>query len=228
MDLARRRPTERRTRRPFPGVAVLLGRHRRLVVALLLATASGVAVDAATARPPAGVLVVAAAADLPAGHLLAAADLTQVAVPRGVVPEGVVSAGALVGEVLAAPMRRGEVVTDVRVLTSVAGGLSAGQVALAVRLDDEGAVRWLRPGQRVDVLAVPADPLSGVVAAGSGRAEVVARGVAVLDVPGPGSGSAFPTVEAASSTVLLALDGDDARTVAASSAAGWLTLTLLP
>jgi len=206
---------------------MLLRRYRRLVVAALLAAASGVAVEAATAAPPAGVLVAVAASDLPAGHALAETDLAQVALPAVAVAGGVVPLADLVGEVLAAPVRHGEAVTDVRVLSSVASGLSAGQVGLAVRLGDDGAVRWLRPGQRVDVLAVPADPVSGAVDGGSGRADVVARAVTVLDVPERGGGSAFVAADA-SSAVLLALDEDDARSVAASSAGGWLTLALLP
>ena len=71
------------------------------------------------------------------------------------------------GRTLAAPLREGEPVTDVRV---VAEGLLAGYpslVAAPVRIADAGAVRLLRVGDRVDVVAT--DPANG-------RAEVADRG----------------------------------------------------
>lgn len=232
---ARRDQPVRRSpwRRPRQGLGRLVRRYRRLVVALLLAVASGVAVDAATAVPPPGTPVTSAARDLPAGTTLQGADLVQVAVPRGAVPAGALPRDDLVGRVLAAPVRRGEAVTDVRLLGSVSG-LGAGQVAVAVRLGDAGAVRWVQPGQRVDVLAVPADPLGGGVDVRRDQADVVARNVVVLDVPAPADSSAFGAgvvggaAGADAPVVLLSVDGTEARSVAASSAGAWLTLTLLP
>lgn len=211
----------------------MLGRYRRLVVALALAVASGLAVDAATAAPPPGTTLVAVARDLPAGHHLEAADLTGVSVPEQAVPAGAVPAGAgpadgLVGEVLAAPVRRGEVVTDVRLLSSFTRGLASGQVALPLHLADEGAVRWVRPGQRVSVLAVTADPVSGA-AGTSDPADVVARDVVVLDVPQPADPSSFGAADpAGAAVVLLSVSEQQARTLAGRAAGGWLTVTVMP
>jgi Flp pilus assembly protein CpaB len=72
-----------------------------------------------------------------------------------------------VGRVLAGPMRRGEVLTDVRL---VGGGLLEGYgpgiVATPVRVADGGTVRLVRPGDQVDVLAAgvtEADPATELI-----------------------------------------------------------------
>jgi pilus assembly protein CpaB len=186
------------------------------------------AVDAATAAPPRGVDVTTAARDLPAGHTLGAGDLRSVAVPRAAVPAGTVTADRLVGDVLAAPVRAGEVLTDVRVLGSANAAVAPGHLALPVRLGDAGAVQWLRPGVRVRVLAVLADPVSGEVT-NEPAARVVAREVVVLDVPDRGGGGLGLDGGGTDGTVvLLSVPEPDARAVAAAGAGGWLTVALLP
>ncbi|MER8045241.1 hypothetical protein [Streptomyces sp. NPDC094032] len=57
-------------------------------------------------------------------------------------------------------------------------------VSAPVRIADAETVRLLRPGDRVDVIAAPAMTTLG--AGGSGEARVVASGVRVAEVPGPG------------------------------------------
>ncbi|MCF6522312.1 RcpC/CpaB family pilus assembly protein [Streptomyces sp. JJ36] len=63
----------------------------------------------------------------------------------------------------------------------------AEQVAAPVRIADAAAVRLLRPGDRVDVVAGSAGDAGH---ASSGAARVLARGARVAEVPEPGGGTA--------------------------------------
>ncbi|MFJ4645843.1 RcpC/CpaB family pilus assembly protein [Streptomyces bobili] len=64
---------------------------------------------------------------------------------------------------------------------------TAGRVRAAVRISDAATVRLLRPGDRVDVIAVaPAERSAGP----EGAAQVVARRALVTKVPEPAGGSA--------------------------------------
>src|SRR5439155_18145002 len=96
--------------------------RRALAVGLLLAAAvvwlrgpdaGGVA--AATSRP--GVSVLIAARDLAAGTTLTAADLRAATIPSDLVAAGAVRPGArLAGRVIAGAVRRGEAITDARLV----------------------------------------------------------------------------------------------------------------
>ena len=79
---------------------------------------------------------------------------------------------------LAAPLRRGEPVTDVRLVGPGLADGHPGVTAVPVRLPDAGMVDLLAAGDRIDLVA--ADPQ------GAG-ARVVAVGVPVLAVPGAAS-----------------------------------------
>jgi hypothetical protein len=71
-------------------------------------------------------------------------------------------------------MRRGEVVTDRRIVRADRmGGYPDGTVLASVRLADADALVNLRVGDRVDVVAVVPD----------GDAEVVARGAVIVTLP---------------------------------------------
>jgi Flp pilus assembly protein CpaB len=97
----------------------------------------------------------------------------------------------VLGRMLAAPMREGEPVTDVRLLEpSLLSALGRpGLVAVPVRLTDgAAAAAVLHPGDVVDVLSVgseagpdPSDPSASDPAAPAAR--VVADSVTVLSVP---------------------------------------------
>ncbi|GAB3201208.1 SAF domain-containing protein [Nocardioides hungaricus] len=146
--------------------------RRRLLAALLTAVAVAAALQAATAPPPAEVPVTVAARDLPSGAVLTDADLRTVGFVPGSVPAGIVDAA--VGRTLAAPLRAGEPLTDVRL---VGPGLTEGYPGLAavpVRLPDAGVAGLLTVGDRVDLVA--ADPQGG-------PATVVAADAAVLALP---------------------------------------------
>lgn len=153
-------------------------RRRRPLAAVLAGIAVATGIHAAAAPPPPRVPLLVAAHDLPAGTVLASDDLTEVALAPDVVPDRV--AATPVGRVLAAPLRRGEAVTDVRL---VGPGLAEGYpdvTAVPVRLPDPAMVDLLRVGDRIDLLAT--DPQ------GDG-ASVVATDVPVLAIPRPSTGA---------------------------------------
>jgi Flp pilus assembly protein CpaB len=169
--MRRDRPTDRLVA-PVRAVRRALLARRRLLAAVLTAVAVASGIHAAAAPPPTAVDVAVAARDLPAGTVLGPGDLRTVGFAPGSVPAGA-SYDAL-GRTLAAPLRAGEPVTDVRVVGPALTEGYPGLTAVPVRLPDAAMVDLLRVGDRVDL--VSADPQ------GSG-ASVVATDVPVLAVP---------------------------------------------
>jgi Flp pilus assembly protein CpaB len=182
-------------------VRLALARRRRLAVAGCLAAAVAAAVHALAPAPPPTVPVWVAARDLPAGHLLAARDVAAGAWPPSALPSGVVADP--VGATLAGPVRRGEPMTDARLLgAGLLTGQPAGTVAVAVRLADPGGLAGVRSGDRVDVLAgattggtvvgTIGGGVDGTVPDGQDELPAPARAVAeaalVLAVPGSSEG----------------------------------------
>jgi pilus assembly protein CpaB len=192
------------------------------VLALVLAVRPPPASDVpAPGRPTVPVAV--AAADLPAGAVLTPGDLVVAALPPGGAPDGsAADPGELTGQVLAAPVRSGEVVTDVRVVgPGLWSSVPDGQVATPVRLADLAVATLLRPGDRVDVLAAAGEN-------GSTAVEVVATGALVLTAPPGGAGGDIgrDVASDASGLLVLAVPPDTARRLAAAAAGGTLTVTL--
>jgi len=170
--------SDRRLSRALRRVRRVVLARRRLLAAVLTGVAVAAGVQAATAPPPPSVGVLTAARDLPAGAVLDNDDLVTTEFTPGSVPSGATRDAA--GRTLAAPVRRGEPVTDVRLLGPA---LTAGDpelTAVPVRLPDAEMVALLEVGDRIDLIAT--DPQ------GSG-ASVVATGVPVLAVPPPAPGT---------------------------------------
>ncbi|WKN49224.1 SAF domain-containing protein [Nocardioides sp. Arc9.136] len=145
--------------------------RRRLLAAVLTAVAVAAGLQATAEPPPATVAVTVAARDLPVGTVVTSQDVVRAAWAPGSAPTGLPDP---VGRVLAAPVRRGEPVTDVRL---VGPGLTDGRpdlTAVPVRLPDAGMADLLEVGDEIDLLA--ADPRSG-------GAAVVATSVPVLALP---------------------------------------------
>ena len=163
--------------------------------------------------------VVVAAADLPAGATLASSDLVVTALPADAVPAGVVAdPGELTGRVLAAPLRAGEPVTDVRLVgPALWSAVPEGQVAAPVRLADLAVATLLRAGDRVDVLAATDD-------GGGATVEQVATGALVLTAPAPAADDGPAAGDAG--LLVLAVTPDTAGRLAAAAAGGTLTVTL--
>jgi Flp pilus assembly protein CpaB len=173
-------------RRPVDRLLTALSGHRRggrraravrrmAAVALLV----GAAVLATAGPSPAargGTVVQVASRDLPAGATLQPPDLRTSAIPSP--PDGALPATpAPIGRVLAAPVRQGEILTDVRLLDSGGPRPGPGRVAVPVRPDDAGTVSLLQPGMRVAVIGVQAD----------GTARTLTGDAVVLWVPDAGT-----------------------------------------
>jgi pilus assembly protein CpaB len=154
--------------------------RRRLLAGGLAAGSVAFAIQALAPPPPAGTDVVVAARDLSAGTVLSAGDLRLAHRPTGDVPRGALSiTAAATGRPVSSAVRRGEVLTDVRLVGPGAlRGLAAGTVAAPVRIADAESAALLRPGDVVDLLAAAAAP-----DAPTGEARLVASGVRVLLAP---------------------------------------------
>jgi pilus assembly protein CpaB len=160
----------------------------------LIVIAVAIVVARLSPKPAPTTAIVAAARDLPAGAVLRAADLRTIALPPAAVPLGATTeVAALVGSQLSGPLRRGEPLTDVRLIDGVLSRPAIGQVSAPVRLADSQAAQLLQPGQRIDVLAASTavgdagSPGSASAGAGSGSgsaiATVVAADVMVIAIP---------------------------------------------
>ncbi|MEU3446512.1 hypothetical protein AB0H29_04695 [Streptomyces thermolilacinus] len=76
--------------------------------------------------------------------------------------------------------------TAVPVRDPAAGRRASPQmVSVPVRIADAATVRLLRPGDRVDLIAVPVTPAGTAAENGAPEARVVAAGASVAAVPGP-------------------------------------------
>jgi Flp pilus assembly protein CpaB len=202
-------------------VMLAVGGPRRLLAAACAGLAVLAAVKAVTPPAPRTVAVWVAAHDLSGGSPLGAHDVRLADLPAQVVPAGAVaSADRPVGRLLAAPMRQGEPLTDVRLLgQSLLSALpQQGLVAVPVRVaDGSAAAALVQPGDVVDVLAA-ADPDAGT---GSTRPATVASAVRVLAVP-----ARVGTAGDGGGLVVVAVDPLQAAALARASASARLSLAL--
>jgi Flp pilus assembly protein CpaB len=166
--------------------------------------------------------VVVAARDLRPGTALTLDDVRIEKRLAAMVPDGSqANVGAVVGSTLAGPTRRGEVLTDVRLLGSRLAESTAGPGARIVplHLADSALTDLVRVGDVVDVLAAPATDSQ---ATGQALSRVVATDAVVVLV------SAKQKVQAADSdrVVLVALPARVANTVAGSALGQTVTFVL--
>jgi Flp pilus assembly protein CpaB len=157
--------------------------------------------------------VVVATRDLAPGITVTPDDVALSSRPAGTLPDGAVTIlDAAVGATLAGPSRRGEILTDARVLGSRLTGLSVGPNArtVPVHLADAAVLDLIRPGDVVDILgAPPADSTA--------RPRLLAVGaVVVLVSAAAGDGR----------VVLVALPAAAAHTLAAATLVQEVTLTI--
>lgn len=160
-----------------------VARHRRSLAFLLAFV--GVLVGLSAIRPerPSWPALIVGA-DLPAGHVLVSADLRTVELdPEARPATAVTAADDVLGRALAGPMSAGEMLLNNRVVgPGLLGPDSEGQVAMPVRIEDAAEVSFLRPGDRVDVLAADRGGATGE--SPETAAVTVARRARVLAVPG--------------------------------------------
>lgn len=184
---------------------------RRCLALVLLLIATVLALVPATSRSAATVLVLTADHDLRAGPALGPSDLTLTPIDPARVPAGALTdLGAAAGRVLAGPVRRGEILTDARLVGPALPGLPPDAAAVPIRLAD-----LLHPGSRVDVVAAAPD---------AGEISVVAHDAVVLLVPPP-AGDVGPEPNRGR-PVVVALPPDRATQVAGFSLQRQLTVTL--
>ena len=163
--------------------------------------------------------IVVATRDLASGVELTADDVRLENRTAATVPEGAQSdIDAVVGATLAGPARRGEVLTDVRVLGPRLAESVAGPDARIVPLPlaDSALLDLVRPGDVVDVLAAGVEGSST-----DARPQLVATNAVVVVVSekpkGAGSGS--------DRVVLVAVGAHAANDVAAAALLQTVTLT---
>lgn len=164
--------------------------------------------------------IVVAARDLAPGMELGAEDVRLETRMATTVPDGAeTDLAKVVGATLAGPARRGEALTDVRLLGPRLAESAAGPNARLVplHLDDTALLDLIRPGDVVDVLGAGADAGVGVDA----QPQVVATDAVVVLVSqkpvGAGSGG--------ERVVLVALPAHDANEVAGATLVQTVTLT---
>lgn len=175
-DQAVHRPT--RPARLHRAVRRAVLRRRRLLAALLIAAAVAAGLRAVAGPPPQTEPVWVAAHDLPAGRVVAGDDLVRREFPADAVPAGLVADAA--GGVLAGPLRRGEPVTDARLVRGTLAASYPGLAAMPIRIPDAAAVRLLAAGDRIDLIAT--DPQGG-------GSRVLMESTPVLAIPPPAPGA---------------------------------------
>ncbi|MDF5757612.1 Flp pilus assembly protein CpaB [Spongiactinospora sp. TRM90649] len=203
-------------------------RHRRLVAASLTATAVACALIILAPSPPLTVSVLTAARDLRSGPI-APGDLIPVPLPTTAVPAGAVqSPDRALGKTLAAPMRRGEPLTDVRLVgPPLVSTHIPGTIATPVRIADADAAALLTPGDTIDVLAARSGEWNEALAALP--AQTVADDVRVIAAPRPPTGTGTTAGGSAGGALLvLATTQEQAAKLAAAQATGRLSITIGP
>jgi Flp pilus assembly protein CpaB len=198
-----------------PDVARTLA-ARRIAAGLLVALAAVTAL-----RPDPGHTVravVVAARDLSPGVALSDDDVTLAERPAAWIPDGAADrVDTVVGATLAGPSRRGEVLTDARILGSRLTGLTTGPDARVVplHLADAAVLDLIRPGDVVDILGAPA-------ADADAHPRVVASNAVVVTVStaskAPGAGN--------DRVVLVALPAVAANALAGATLVQTVTLTI--
>lgn len=143
-----------RPHRPALHLTGWLTRNRRLVVALLLCLAAGIAVHQLTPAPAHSVKAIAAARDLPAGTSLGGGDMAAVSIPPSLLAAGSFTETAgLEGKQLAAPLRKGQLLSDAQLVgPGLLTGAPPGSAAVPLRMADPASIQLVSPGQLVNVV----------------------------------------------------------------------------
>ena len=150
--------------------------RRRPLAAICAAAAVVSGISAARPPPPPTTPVLVSAHDLPAGTVLGDNDIITVAWPSGGLPGGALDAtDPPPGRRVAAPMRAGEPLTDVRLVQpGLLAGYPPGHVLTTIRTADPATAGVIHVGDVVDV--VGADPQ------GRTPAVILCRAVSVVSV----------------------------------------------
>lgn len=194
-------------------------------MALLLCVAASITVHQLTPAPVHTVTALAAAKDLPAGSAMKASDLAYVQVPPAMMAAGFLDEESeLAGKQLAAPLRKGQLLTDAQLLgPGLLAGTLPGSAAVPLRMADPSSIQLVSPGQLVNV----------VLTAGNGfdqqaPSEVLATAVPVLWTSGKGGGSGqwLGTAET-DGLIVVAASSEQAARLAGASTQGKLFFVLV-
>ena len=161
--------------------------------------------------------VVVTVRDISPGVEITAGDVRVEHRAAPAVPEGAhTRVDAVVGTTLAGPARRGEILTDVRLLGPRLAESAVGPDAriVPIPLADAALMDLLRPGDIVDIIAAPPDDLT--------EANLIATDAVVVLVSAEGNGIAARDGR----VVLVALPAAAAKAVAGVALAQAVTLTL--
>lgn len=231
------RPAGRTSRRNVPpgssgrpprralNVSGWLTRNRRLAVALLLCLAAGIAVHQLTPVPAHTVQAMAAARDLPAGAALGGGDIAAVSIPPALLAAGsFTEASGLEGKQLAAPLRKGQLLSDAQLVgPGLLTGAPPGSAAVPLRMADPASIQLVSPGQLVNVVLTNGN---GYEQASSSK--VLASSVPVLWTSGQGgqSGQWLGTGDA-DGLIVVAATPAQASALAGASTQGKLFFVLV-
>ncbi|MGN7199214.1 RcpC/CpaB family pilus assembly protein [Arthrobacter sp. SAFR-044] len=212
--------------RPLPArVAAWLSRNRRLSAALLFCAAAALAVQQLTPAPLSTATALAAARDLPAGTTVAEADVVRVQVPPGMVAEGFLKDdAAATGKQLAAPLRKGQLLTDAQLVgPGLLAGTPPGSAAVPLRMADASSIQLVSPGQLVNVVLTSANGFDQ-----QGPSEVLASAVPVLWTSNKGgqSGQWLGTTET-DGLIVVAATAEQSSRLAGASTQGRLFFVLV-
>jgi pilus assembly protein CpaB len=221
----RRQHPSTRTGRRGHRLSSWLSRNRRLAIALLLCVAAGITVHQLTPPPADTVTALAAARDLPAGTALAGADLVATPIPQRLMTAGAVAdRSQATGKQLAAPMRKGQLLTDAQLLgPGLLAGTPPGSAAVPLRMADPSSIQLVSPGQLVNVVLTGANGYDQ-----QSPSEVLASSVAVLWTSGQGgqTGQWLGTGET-EGLIVVAASPDQAARLAGASTQGKLFFVLV-
>lgn len=178
------------------------------------------------------VSAVVSSRDLTPGQVIADSDVEIREIDSKQLPEGIVSdTDLVVGRTVAGPIRSGETVTDVRVLSPRLAGLSVGTDdarIVPVRLADAAVADMLRSGDVVDVLTVG----PGTSRTDTSRPDTPNESIADQAPQILAAGAVVALVTTSESTrnqqeqvILLALPTPAANVVAAASLSNAITVT---
>lgn len=158
----------------------------------------------------------AAARDLPAGSSLGPSDLAEVQVPPGMIAAGSVRSNAEAeGKQLAAPLRKGQLLTDTQLLgPGLLAGTPPDSAAVPLRMADPSSIQLVSPGQLVNVVLTGTNGYDQ-----QAPSEVLATAVPVLWTSGQGgkSGEWLGTGETDGLIVVAARPEQAARLAGAST-----------
>jgi Flp pilus assembly protein CpaB len=193
-----------------------LSRNRRLAIALLLCIAAGITVHQLTPAPADTATTLAAARDLPAGTALTAADLAPAKIPPQLVNAGsITDPREATGKQLAAPLRKGQLLTDSQLLgPGLLAGAPPGSAAVPLRMADPSSIQLVSPGQLVNVVLTGANGYDQ-----NSPSQVLASAVPVLWTSGQGgkTGQWLGTGETDGLIVVAAAPEQAARLAGAST-----------